>query len=64
MRSLCAGLAGSVLAGSLLCFASGCGENELEKPPAADVAKKVDPMTDMPGFKEQQEKLKAAGKAK
>ena len=63
MRSLCAGLVGTVLAGSLVCFAPGCGGgNDLEKPP--EVTKKVDVMTDMPGFKEQQEKLKKEGKIK
>ncbi len=49
--------------GPLLCFVGGCGGGgDLEKPP--ETPKKVDPMIDMPGFKEQQEKLKAAGKIK
>jgi hypothetical protein len=63
MRSFRAGLAGAVVMGPLLCFVAGCGGGgDLEKPP--ETPKKVDPMTDMPGFKEQQEKLKAAGKIK
>jgi hypothetical protein len=39
----------------------GCGgTSELEKPPV--VTKTPDPMTDMPGYKESQEKLKKEGK--
>jgi hypothetical protein len=62
MRSLCFLLGGAFLAASLVVLAPGCGgTNELEKPP--EVAKKVDPMTDMPGLKEQTDKLKKEGKA-
>jgi hypothetical protein len=60
MRSLNLVLAGAFLTATLVVLAPGCGgTNELEKPPEV---KKVDPMTDMPGFKEQQDKLKKDGK--
>jgi len=57
MRSLCTWLAGTVLAGALVCLASGCGGTAaLEKPP--EVTKQPNPMTDMPGYKDMQDKLK------
>lgn len=64
MRSLCLGLTGTFLTGVLVCLAPGCGggASELENPP--DVTKKVDPVTDMPGYKEMQDQLKTKGKAK
>ena len=64
MRSICTWLAATVLTGSLMVLAPGCGggTTDLEKPPV--VTKPPDPMTDMPGFKESQENLKKAGKIK
>lgn len=65
MRAICTSISGIVLVGLLFCFAPGCdsASNSLEKPPP-DVTKTMDPMRDMPGYKEQQEKLKAKGKIK
>jgi hypothetical protein len=62
MRSLCSGLAAAILAGPLVVLGVGCGggASDLEKP--VDTTKQMDPMRDMPGFKETQEKLKAQGK--
>jgi hypothetical protein len=61
MRSLSFLLLGTFVMASLVVLAPGCGgTNELEKPP--EVKKQVDPMTDMPGMKEQTEKLKKEGK--
>ena len=63
MRSLCTWLAGTVVVGPLIVLAPGCGgTSELEKPP--EVTKQMDPMRDMPGYKEMQEKLKKEGKIK
>lgn len=61
MRSMCTYLGGAVLATFFVALASGCdsGTSELETPPAP---KKVDPMTDMPGLKQMQDKVKAEGK--
>jgi hypothetical protein len=63
MRSTCTYLAGVILAGSLFVVAPGCdsGSGDLEKPA---MTKKVDPMTDMPGFAKSQEDLKKSGKIK
>jgi hypothetical protein len=57
-------LVGGIVVCILVGLTPGCdgGSGDLEKPP--DTTKKMDPMTDMPGFKEQQEKLKKAGKIK
>lgn len=63
MRTLCAWLAGTVLAGSLICAAPGCGgSSDLEKPP--EVKAPQNPMTDMPGYKDMQDKLKKEKKIK
>lgn len=64
MRTLCTWLAGTFLAVGFMVAAPGCGggTNELEKPPV--VTTPPDPMVSMPGYKESQEKLKAAGKIK
>jgi hypothetical protein len=63
MRSPYTYLAGVVLAGPLLALAPGCDSamTELQKEPAV---KAVDPMTDMPGYKEMQEKMKSKVKSK
>ncbi len=63
MRSFCTCLAVVGLLASLSLVAPGCGgTSELEKPP--EVKKVMDPMTDMPGYKEAQEKYGKKGKAK
>lgn len=64
MRTLCSCLATTVFTSALVCLAPGCGgsSNELEKPPV--VTKPMNPETDMPGFKDMQDKLKAQGKVK
>ena len=62
MRSRSAFLASAYLAGVLIAAAPGCGGNGLERP--TDPAKKVDPMNDMPGYKDMQDKLKAQPKKK
>lgn len=64
MRSLCLVLSGAFCVGAFLVLAPGCdsGSGGLEKPP--EVKKEMDPMRDMPGFKEQQDKLKKEGKIK
>jgi hypothetical protein len=48
----------------MITVAPGCdsGPSELEKAP--ETPKKVDPMTDMPGLKQQQDQLKKDGKIK
>jgi len=61
MRTLCAWLAGTFLASALVFAAPGCGgSSELEKTPV--VAKPQNPETDMPGYKDMQDKLKKSGK--
>jgi hypothetical protein len=64
MRSSCSYFAGVVLTFSMITVAPGCGSgtSDLENAPATP--KKVDPMTDMPGLKQQQEQLKKDGKIK
>jgi hypothetical protein len=64
MRSSCSYLAGVVLTFSMITVVPGCGSgtSDLEKPP--ETAKKVDPMTDMPGLKQMKDQLKKDGKIK
>jgi hypothetical protein len=63
MRSTCTVLAAIVVAAPLFVLVPGCdsGTAELEAPPAP---KKVDPVTDMPGFKNMQDQMKTKGKAR
>ena len=62
MRSLYTCLAGTILTAALSGMAAGCGGGPSSLEANPDVAKKVDPMTDMPGFKEMQDQLKKQGK--
>lgn len=64
MRSFCTCLAGAFLVAGLMLLAPGCdsGTSGLEKPPTE--VKNLTPENDMPGFKEQREKLKKEGKIK
>jgi len=61
---MCTWLAGIIPAASLLVLAPGCGgtSSELEKPPAVSPDRPLDPMKDMPGFKESQENAKNSAK--
>ena len=64
MRSLRTQLVGAVLGGLMLGAIAGCGgASDLEKP-APDVANQKPDMSKMPGFNEQQDKLKAEKKNK
>ena len=65
MRKLRYGLAGTFLMGILGLLSPGCdggGANDLQKPP--EPAKVMDPMKDMPGYKESAAKGKAVGAPK
>jgi len=65
MRKLRYGLAGAFLMGVLGLLAPGCdsgGSNDLQKAP--EPSKVMDPMKDMPGYKEAAEKGKAVGAPK
>jgi hypothetical protein len=61
MRLPCIYLAGVVLASPLIVLAPGCGGPGLEATPEV---KKVDPVMDLPGTKQMEEKFNKGAKAK
>jgi len=64
MRSLCTWLSTAVLTAAVVGLVPGCdgGPSELEKPPENPPSKAMNPETDMPGYKDMQNSIKANAK--